>query len=50
MLYLVIFALIVAAAVIAAPMLRLDTTMRDLDRWWTARQLTTGWSRGADDA
>ena len=50
MLYLVIFALAVTAAAIAAPMLRLDTTMRDLDRWWTARQLTTGWSRGSDEA
>jgi hypothetical protein len=49
-LYLVIFALAVAAAVIAAPRLRHDTTMRDLDRWWTARQLTTGWSRGGDEA
>jgi hypothetical protein len=49
-LYLVIFGLVVAAAVIAAPMLLLDTTMRDLDRWWTARDLTTGWSRGADEA
>jgi hypothetical protein len=49
-LYLVIFGLVVAAAVIAAPKLRLDTTMRDLDRWWTARDLTTGWSRGADEA
>ncbi len=50
MLYFVIFALAVYAVVVAAPMVRLDTTLRDLDRWWTARALTTGWSRGRDEA
>ncbi|MDP9182913.1 MAG: hypothetical protein M3P04_09095 [Actinomycetota bacterium] len=56
MLYLVIFALAVLAAVVAAPMLRFDNPMRELDRWWTARDLTTDWSRqlahggGADEA
>jgi hypothetical protein len=44
-LYLVIFALAVVAAVVAAPMLRFDKPMRELDRWWAARNLTTDWSR-----
>ena len=56
MLYLVIAGLMVAAAVVAAPMLRFENPMRELDRWWNARHLTTDWSRqlahggGADEA
>ena len=49
MLYLVILALAVVAAVIAAPLFRFENPMRELDRWWTARQLTTGWSQGIDE-
>jgi hypothetical protein len=55
-LYLVIAVLAVVAAVVAAPMLRFENPMRELDRWWNARHLTTDWSRqlahggGADEA
>jgi hypothetical protein len=49
-LYLVILALAVAAGVQAAPLLRFENPMRELDRWWTARQLTTSWARGRDEA
>lgn len=45
MLYLVIFALAVVAVVVAAPMLRFTNPMRELERWWAARELTTDWSR-----
>ena len=45
MLYLVIFVLAVVAAVVAAPMLRFENPMREVDRWRTARDLTTDWSR-----
>lgn len=49
MLYLVILALAVVAAVQAAPLFRFHNPMRDLDRFWTARRLTTGWARGVDE-
>jgi hypothetical protein len=55
-LYLVIFVLMVVAAVVAAPMLRFEDPTRELDRWHNARDLTTQWSRqlahggGADEA
>jgi hypothetical protein len=45
-LYLVILALAVVAAVEAAPLFRFENPMRELDRWWTARHLTTRWSQG----
>jgi hypothetical protein len=48
-LYLVILVLAAVAATQAAPLLRIDRTMRDLDRFWTARRLTTGWARGVDE-
>lgn len=45
MLYLVIAALLVRAAVVAAPMLlRRDKGHRELDRFRTARRLTTSWA------
>ena len=46
MLYLVILALAVVAGVQAAPLFRFENPMRELDRWWQARHLTTGWSHG----
>ncbi|HUR51693.1 MAG TPA: hypothetical protein VMZ11_06185 [Mycobacteriales bacterium] len=49
MLYLVILALAAVAVGQVAPLLRFDKPMRDLDRFWTARQLTTGWARGVDE-
>ena len=49
MLYLVILALAVVAGVQAAPLFRFENPMRELDRWWQARHLTTGWSRGGGD-
>jgi hypothetical protein len=45
-LYLVIFALAIVAGVQAAPLFRFENPMRELDRWWQARHLTTGWSHG----
>jgi hypothetical protein len=50
LLYLVIAALAVVAAVQAAPLLRFEKPMRDLERWWAARSLTSSWARGADEA
>ena len=49
MLYLVILVLAVVAAAQAAPLLRIDKTVRELDRFWNARRLTTGWARGVDE-
>jgi len=48
-LYLVILALAVVAGVQAAPLLRFENPTRDLDRFWTARRLTSGWARGVDE-
>jgi hypothetical protein len=48
-LYLVILVLVVVAAAQAAPLFRIDKPMRDLDRFWTARRLTTSWARGVDE-
>lgn len=42
--------LALVAVVDAAPMLRFENPMRDLERWWTARRLTSAWARGADEA
>lgn len=50
MLYLVIVLLAGVAAAQVAPLIRFEKPMRDLERFWTARRLTTGWSRGADEA
>lgn len=50
MIYLIIAVLAVVGAVQAAPVLRFENPMRELDRWWRARHLTTGWARGADEA
>jgi len=47
--YLIIVVLAAVGAVQAAPLLRFANPMRELDRWWTARHLTTGWSRGGDE-
>lgn len=49
MLYLVIAALVVVAAVVAAPMLKPDNRLRELDRFWTARRLTTSWAGPGQD-
>jgi hypothetical protein len=49
-LYLVILVLAIVAASQAAPLLRFDKTVRELDRFWTARRLTTSWARGVDEA
>lgn len=49
MLYLVILVLMAVAAAQLAPMLRIEKPMRDLERFWTARRLTTGWARGVDE-
>ncbi len=47
MLYVIIGVLAVRAVLVAAPMLlRRDTRLRELDRFWTARRLTTSWARG----
>jgi hypothetical protein len=47
--YVIIAVLAVVGAVMAAPLLRFENPMRELDRWWTARHLTTGWARGGDE-
>lgn len=41
---LVIVILMVSAAVTARPMLRRDNRLRELDRYWHARRLTTSWA------
>lgn len=47
MLYLIIAVLVVRAAVVAAPMLlRRDKGLRELDRFRSARRLTTSWALG----
>ena len=49
MLQLVIFVLAVVAAVVAAPMVKPDTRLREVERFWTARRLTTSWAGPAAD-
>lgn len=44
-----ILVLAAVAAAQAAPLLRIEKPMRDLDRFRTARRLTTGWARGVDE-
>ena len=44
MLYLVIFVLLVTAGVVAAPMVKPDTSLREVDRFWTARRITGSWA------
>lgn len=47
MLYLIIGVLAVRAAVMAAPLLARrddDRRLRELDRFWAARRLTTSWA------
>jgi hypothetical protein len=41
---LVIVILMVSAVVTARPMLRRDSRLRELDRFWHARRLTTSWA------
>ena len=48
-LQLVIFVLAVVAAVVAAPMVKPDTRLREVERFWTARRLTTSWAGPAAD-
>ena len=46
MLYLIIGVLFVRAVVMTVPLVlrRDDRRLRELDRYWTARRLTTSWS------
>jgi hypothetical protein len=48
-LYLVILVLAAVAAAQAAPLFRFERPMRDIERFHTARRLTTAWARGVDE-
>lgn len=48
MLYLVIAVLVIVAALVAAPFLRRNNRLDEVDRFHVARSLTTSWSDGGE--